>query len=189
MGQRAVFLDRDGVLNNDPPHFAHRLDQLSLIPRSGEAVRLLKNKGYLLVIISNQSGVARGYYGEEQVEIFNNALLTELRKYGGDIDAICYCPHHPDATVEKYRTDCDCRKPKPGMILRVAHEYDIDLENSFVVGDKWSDIEAGRNAGCRSILVLTGHGSDEWRKIIPGDCFIASDLFEAAVKYIVGNAE
>ena len=98
---KAVFLDRDGVLNQDPPHYAHRLDQLELIPRSDDAVRLLKDNGYFLVIISNQSGVALGYYPEGQVSVFNNALLKGIRKKGGDIDAVYYCPHHPDAVPRR----------------------------------------------------------------------------------------
>jgi D,D-heptose 1,7-bisphosphate phosphatase len=186
---RAVFLDRDGVLNSDPPHYAHRLDQLELIPRSAEAVRFLKDNGYLLVIISNQSGVALGYYAEDQISVFNNALLKEIRKRGGDIDAIYYCPHHPDAIIEKYKKNCNCRKPKPGMILRAAQEYDIDLKNSFVVGDKKGDIEAGKIAGCRTILVLTGHGADEVLKIKTGDCLIAADLFDAVDRYIIGKKQ
>jgi D-glycero-D-manno-heptose 1,7-bisphosphate phosphatase len=184
---RAVFLDRDGVLNQDPPHYAHRLDQLALIPRSDDAVRLLKDYGYFLVIISNQSGVARGYYTETQISVFNNALLKEIRKKGGDIDAVYYCPHHPEAVIQKYKQNCDCRKPKAGMIFQAAREYDIDLRNSFVVGDKLSDIEAGKNAGCQTIMVLTGHGNEEVLKNNIEGCVISSDLFEAVNKYIIGK--
>jgi len=187
--RRAVFLDRDGVLNKDPPHYAHRLDQLKMIPRSDEAVRLLKDNGYFLVIISNQSGVALGYYPEVQVSVFNNALLKEIRKKGGDIDAVYYCPHHPDAVICKYKKNCSCRKPKPGMILQAAQEHNIDLKNSFVVGDKEGDIKAGNTAGCRTILVLTGHGTDELSKIKTGDCLIASDLFDAVEKHIIGKKQ
>ena len=187
MMQRAVFLDRDGVINKDPPHYAHRLDQLELIPRSDVAIKLLNDLGYLVIVISNQSGVARGYYTEDQISLFNNTLINEIQKKGGNIDAIYYCPHHPYAIIEKYKKNCNCRKPQPGMILQAAQEYNIDLKKSFVVGDKLSDIEAGKNAGCQTILVLTGHGSDEVLKIKTGDCFISSDLFDAVNKYIIGN--
>ena len=184
----AVFIDRDGVLNQDPPHYAHRLDQLALIPRSDDAIKLLKDNGYLVIVISNQSGVARGYYTENEVSSFNIALLTEIKKNGGDIDAIYYCPHHPDAKIEKYRLTCNCRKPKPGMLLQAAKEHNIDLQKSYVVGDKWSDIEAGKNAGCQTILVLTGHGTDESLKMKEDNCPLAADLYEAVNKYIIGKS-
>jgi D,D-heptose 1,7-bisphosphate phosphatase len=185
--RRAVFLDRDGVLNKDPPHFAHRLDQLELIPRSGTAVKILNEYGYLVIIISNQSGVARGYYTEKEVSIFNNTLLLKIKEYGGEVDAIYYCPHHPDAKIEKYRLICNCRKPEPGMLLQAAEEYNIDLQKSYVVGDKWSDIEAGKNAGCQTILVLTGHGADESLKMKDDNYPSAADLYEAVNKYIIGK--
>jgi D-glycero-D-manno-heptose 1,7-bisphosphate phosphatase len=183
----AVFLDRDGVLNKDPPHYAHRLDQLELIPRSGEAVKILNEHEYLVIIISNQAGVAWGYYTEEDVLIFNNALLAKIQECGGVVDAVYYCPHHPDTKIERYKVDCNCRKPGPGMLLKAAQEYQIDLQKSYVIGDKLSDIQAGRDAGCQVILVLTGHGADEVSGIKEGSCPIATDLFEAVNKYIIGE--
>jgi D-glycero-D-manno-heptose 1,7-bisphosphate phosphatase len=182
---KAVFLDRDGVLNKDPPHFAHRLDQLELIHRSGTAVKLLNELGYLVIIISNQSGVARGYYTEKEVSIFNNALLIKIQEFGGMVDDVYYCPHHPDAIVEKYKIDCQCRKPRPGMLLRAAKEHHIDLQKSYVIGDKLSDIEAGKNAGCQTILVLTGHGTDESLSLKDDNCPVAPDLYEAVNTYIM----
>ncbi|MEN6343153.1 MAG: D-glycero-beta-D-manno-heptose 1,7-bisphosphate 7-phosphatase [Methanospirillum sp.] len=185
--RKAVFLDRDGVLNQDPPHYAHRIDQLVMIPRVDDAIRLLHDSGYLLVVITNQSGVARGYYPEEQVGVFNEALRKEIGKKGGDIDAIYYCPHHPEAPLERYRVECNCRKPKPGMILEAAQKFTVDLSQSFLVGDKATDIQAGKNAGCRTILVLSGQGTDEVSKITPGDCLVASDLYDAATRFILGG--
>jgi|SRR5208282_856485 len=185
--RKAVFLDRDGVLNKDPPHYAHRLDQLELIPRSGTAVKILNEHGYLVIIISNQSGVARGYYTEKEVSVFNNALLMKIKEFGGVVDAIYYCPHHPDSDIEKYKVECYCRKPSPGMLLNAAKEHDIDLGKSYVIGDKWSDIEAGKNAGCQAILVLTGHGADEVSKMKIDNCPVAADLYEAVNAYIVGK--
>ncbi len=182
---KAVFLDRDGVLNKDPPHYAHRLDQMEMIEGVDEAVKLLKDAGYFLVVVSNQSGVARGYYPEEQIAIFNEALMKEIRKKGGDIDVFCYCPHHPEAPLEQYRVDCNCRKPKPGMILDAVKKYDIDLSQSFFVGDKATDVETGKNAGVRTIIVLSGQGTDEIKKVNPNDCLVADNLLDAVRKYII----
>lgn len=181
-------MDRDGVLNKDPPHYAHRLDQLELIPRSGTAVKILNDQDYLVIIISNQSGVAKGYYTEDDVSVFNNALLLRIQEFGGMVDAVYYCPHHPDAKIEKYKLDCHCRKPGSGMIIQAAKEHNIDLQKSYVIGDKWSDIEAGKNAGCQTILVLTGHGSDEASRMKDPDCLLAVDLYEAVNKYIIGES-
>lgn len=180
----AVFLDRDGVLNKDPPHYAHRIDQLELIPWSGLAVKLLNDLEYRVIVISNQSGVAKGYYTEDDVAIFNNALLSRIQECGGRVDAVYYCPHHPEAKIERYRKKCQCRKPAPGMILQAAQEFDIDLGRSFVIGDKWSDIDAGKKAGCQTILVLTGHGTDELSRLREDNCPIAADLYEAVTTYI-----
>ena len=137
---KAVFLDRDGVIIRDPPHFAHRIDQLEIIPNSAEAIRLLNENGFKVVIVSNQSGVARGYYQEKDIGIFNRAMDEELKKKGAFIDAIYYCPHHPDAEMEAYRIDCDCRKPKPGMLKRAENDLNLGLKRSFMVGDKITDI-------------------------------------------------
>ena len=181
----AVFLDRDGVITEDPPHYAHRLDQLRIIPGSGQAIQLLNAHNFRVFVISNQSGVARGYYREEDVKIFNDEMERLLAGEGAHIDAIYYCPHHPDAVVECYKMDCDCRKPKPGMIMQAAQKYSIDIPNSFVIGDKWSDIEAGRAAGCKTILVLTGHGKGEYQTTEGPADYYATDLFEAVNKYIL----
>lgn len=180
---RAVFLDRDGVITQDPPHYVHRLDQLKLIPMSAEAIRLLNENGFKVIVVSNQSGVAKGYYQEKDVEIFNRAMEEELEKRGAYIDAIYYCPHHPKAEIEVYRIDCDCRKPKPGMFRKGAKDLKIDLQKSYTIGDKLSDIEAGRNAGCKTILVKTGHGRDELknnRNIKNKPDYVVSDIFEGA---------
>jgi len=182
---KAVFLDRDGVITEDPPHYAHRLDQLKIISGSARAIQLLNAHRFFVVVISNQSGVARGYYHETDVKIFNNGIEALLAKNGAHIDAIYYCPHHPDAAVMQYKLNCECRKPKPGMILRAAEKFSLNLEQSFVVGDKWSDIEAGHAAGCKTVMVLTGHGKDETSKKQGSADYIAKDLCEAVEKYIL----
>ena len=180
---RAVFLDRDGVITQDPPHYAHRIDQLKLIPKSAEAIKLLNENGFKVVVVSNQSGVARGYYKEKDVHIFNDAMKKQLEEGGAHIDAIYYCPHYPEADVEAYRIVCDCRKPEPGMLKRAEKDLNLDLKRSFLVGDKIIDIVTGYRAGCKTILVLTGHGNDELKKnekmnIKPD--YISKDLYGAS---------
>ena len=179
---KAVFLDRDGVITKEPPYYAHKIDQLELIPKSAEAIKLLNESGFKVVVISNQSGIARGYYEEKDVESYNNAMKNELEKQEAYINAIYYCPHYPEATIKEYRIDCDCRKPKPGMLKRAKEDLDLNLKGSFLIGDKMSDIEAGYRAGCKTILVLTGQGNDELKKISKMDIkpnYISNDLFAA----------
>jgi len=176
---RAVFLDRDGVITQEPPHYAHELSQLELIPKSADAIRLLNENRFVVIVASNQAGIAHGYYREEDAILFHQAMKENLAKEGAYIDAIYYCPHHPEAKIERYRVDCNCRKPKPGMLTRAKRELNIDLKQSFIVGDKLSDIEAGERAGCKTIMVRTGHGVEEL-KSNEIDCdYIANDLHDA----------
>ncbi len=175
---RAVFLDRDGVIVQEPPHYAHRLDQLELIPRSAEAIRLLNENGFRVIVISNQAGIAHGYYPEKDAILFNQVMKKMLEEDGAKIDAVYFCPHHPEAKIEKYRVDCDCRKPKTGMLHKAEKEFYINLKRSYLVGDKWSDIIAGKRTGCRTVLVKTGHGKEELKKHKITCDYIASDLFD-----------
>ena len=181
---RAVFLDRDGVITQEPPHYAHELSQLELIPKAADAIRLLNENGFVVIVASNQAGIAYGYYQEEDAILFNQAMKEKLAKEGAYIDAIYYCPHHPEAKIERYRVDCNCRKPKPGMLTRAEKELNIDLKQSFIVGDKLSDIEAGKRAGCKTIMVRTGHGAEELKsnKI---DCDYIADDLHGAVQHIL----
>lgn len=183
--EKAVFLDRDGVITQDPPHYAHRLDQLALIDGSGLAIKKLNDENFKVIIISNQSGVAKGFYNENDIEIFNQGMIELLKQVNAHIDAIYYCPHHPEGEVKKYRTDCDCRKPRPGMLIEGGKTFNIDFKYSFLVGDKWSDIEAGLSVGCKTILVKTGHGLLEYEeKKCPVD-YIAVDLLDAVQNFIL----
>lgn len=184
MGNQAVFVDRDGVIIQEPPHYAHEISQLNFISQSAAAIRLLNENGFMVVVVSNQAGIARGYYSEEEAILFNHVMRERLAQEGARIDAIYYCPHHPQATIERYRVNCDCRKPKPGMLVRAMKELNIDLNRSFVVGDKLSDIETGKSAGCHTILVKTGYGEEELRNDRFAGDHIASNLFDAA-KYIL----
>ncbi len=150
----AVFLDRDGVINVDPVEFVTRPEELQLIPSSAEAIARFNAAGVPVIVCSNQSGVARGLYTLETLEKINGRLQEMLREYGAHIDAFYYCPHD-DAD------GCDCRKPKPGLLLRAAREHAIALDRSVFVGDSWRDIVAGRAAGVKTVLVLSGHVKPE----------------------------
>ncbi len=157
MSRKAAFIDRDGVLNEERA-FVHRYEDFSLLPGAVAALRLLKESGYLLVVVTNQSGIARGIYSEADYVALTGRMRAELAAAGVPLDAVEYCPHLPDAPLERYRLDCDCRKPKPGMLRRATHALDIEPGASFLVGDRLSDIEAGRAAGIgRCFLVRTGY--------------------------------
>jgi D-glycero-D-manno-heptose 1,7-bisphosphate phosphatase len=154
----AVFLDRDGVVIEDP-HYLHTPDQVRLLPGSAEAIAALNQAGWLVVITTNQSGVGRGLFPIEAVQVVHDHLAGLLRGYDAKIDGVYFCPHHLSAVLGEYRCDCDCRKPKPGMLLQAARDLGIDLALSWMIGDKLSDLEAGSAAGCRTVLVRTGYGS------------------------------
>lgn len=157
MSRKAAFIDRDGVLNEERA-FVHRIEDFALLPGAVEALRLLKAAGYVLVVVTNQSGIARGLYPESDYLALTEHIREQLAASGVSLDAVEYCPHLPDAPVERYRLDCDCRKPKPGMLKRAILALDIEASASFLVGDRLSDIEAGRAAGIgRCFLVRTGY--------------------------------
>lgn len=156
----AVFLDRDGTVIEEVGYL-NRLDRVSFFPWSVDAVRVLGDAGLLVVVVTNQAGVARGYFDEQLVRATHALIDERMRNGRARIDGYYYCPHHPDGKVESYRTACDCRKPKPGMILRAARELDIDVGRSFVVGDRWLDVEMGRAAGATTVLVKTGYGLED----------------------------
>ena len=161
MTRKAAFIDRDGVLNEERA-FVHRIDDFAFVPGAVEALRMLKAAGYLLVVVTNQSGIARGLYSEADYLALTAHMRERLAAAGVDLDAVEYCPHLPDAAVAAYRLDCDCRKPKPGMLRRAIEALDIEPGESFLVGDRLSDIEAGRAAGIgRGFLVRTGNALPE----------------------------
>jgi len=152
MAHMAVFFDRDGTLVHDPGYLNHP-DQVQLLDGAAEAVRDLRLLGYRIVIVTNQSGVARGIVTEEMLEKIHARLRALLGLKGASLDGIYYCPYHPEGTIEEYSKESDLRKPKPGMLLAAARELDIDLTRSWAVGDSDRDTEAGRAAGCRTILI------------------------------------
>jgi len=156
---RAVFLDRDGTINVDRGYVYSR-DQFEWIPGAVEAIRRLNEAGLLVVVVTNQGGVGHGFYTEADIRVLHRFMSAELERAGAAIDAYYYCPWHPDAVIDKYRGDDACRKPRPGMLLCAATDLGIDVAASWMVGDKVSDIEAGRRAGAHTILVRTGYGAE-----------------------------
>lgn len=155
-----LFLDRDGTVNEEVG-FLSSPDDLQLIPGSAEAIRQANECGFKVFVITNQSGVGRGFLTEEQLLRIHETLLTRLAGLNAHIDAIYYCPHHPEAVTERYRVACDCRKPGLGMLKKAAEEFGVDLRRSFVVGDRMVDIQSAHNCGATPILVLTGYGHEE----------------------------
>jgi D-glycero-D-manno-heptose 1,7-bisphosphate phosphatase len=144
---------------------------------------MINDAGWLAILVTNQAGVARGYFKEDLIQLVHDQLAQELARGGGRLDAIYYCPHHPTVGEPPYRFDCDCRKPKPGLIKRAADELDIDLARSWMIGDRYGDTELARNAGTRAALVLTGYGRgeyeyqrDAWRC---GPDLVAENLLDA----------
>lgn len=154
--QRAIFLDRDGTIN-EYVGFLRDIDDFKLIDGVAEAIKMINASGYLCIIVTNQPVIARGEVTVDQLEDIHNKMETELGLSGAYIDGIYYCPHHPhkgyEGEIAELKIDCDCRKPKPGMLLKAAKDFNIDLEASFMIGDSESDIQAGNAAGCKSILV------------------------------------
>jgi D-glycero-D-manno-heptose 1,7-bisphosphate phosphatase len=145
MPNRAVFLDRDGTMTLDV-HYCSRPEDLRLFSETGKAVKVLNEFGYKVIVITNQSGIGRGYFTEETLLKIHEKMTHLLAKEGGNLDGIYYCPHRPDE-------NCDCRKPKPGLLLKAAGELDIDLSASWIIGDSLSDLEAARMCGCNSIFI------------------------------------
>ncbi len=177
--RRAVFLDKDGTLVENVPY---NVDPARLVLTSGAVagLRLLHEAGYLLIIISNQSGVARGYFAESALVPMMHQLQSMLEQAGVTISGFYYCPHHPDGIIPSYTVDCNCRKPQPGLLYQAAEEHTVNLRSSWFVGDILHDVAAGRSAGCRTILLDNGNET-EWqlsRRCLPHHT--VSSLFEAA---------
>lgn len=181
----AIFLDRDGVINEEVGYL-DSLDKLKVIPCAYEAIKLINESGMKAVVISNQAGVARGLMTEEFVKKTNNHLQIILRERGVYINNFYYCPHHPTEGEEPYRQICDCRKPAPGMFLKAARDLNIDLELSYMVGDRFLDMAAAKKAGAKGILVRTGYGKELLQDDGPNKAtpenkpdFIAEDILDA----------
>ncbi|HEX8844167.1 MAG TPA: HAD family hydrolase [Pyrinomonadaceae bacterium] len=188
MKRRACFMDRDGTISEEIGYVNHPA-RYRVFSYSGEAVRLLNENDWLAILVTNQAGVARGYFTEDLIAAVHDRLGLELESKEARLDAIYYCAHHPTVGESPYRLDCECRKPKPGLIESAAREFDINLAESWMIGDRYSDIELARNAGVRSAFVLSGYGRGEWEYQRAGWKYqpdlVAEDLL-AAVRKIVG---
>lgn len=177
----ALFLDRDGTLVEEVHHLS-RPEQIRLLPGASRAVRLANRRAVPVVVVTNQSAVARGLLTEEELGAVHEVLRTALERDGARLDAIYYCPHHREAVIPAYAVDCDCRKPAPGLLLRAARDLGLNLSRGVMIGDRLLDIEAGRRAGCRGVLVRTGYGASEERSLTPSDPQpdrVADDILEA----------
>jgi D-glycero-D-manno-heptose 1,7-bisphosphate phosphatase len=184
----AAFLDRDGTVLEEAGYL-DRLERLVFFPFAVDAIRLLNRAGYAVVIVTNQSGVGRGMYEEAFVHTAHAVIDERVTAGGGCVDGFYYCPHHPNAEIERYRRDCDCRKPRAGMLRAAAADLNLDLSRSYAIGDKWTDVQAGVAAGARGVLVRTGYGrsteTSVRRHVEPAH--VADDLI-AATAWILRQA-
>jgi D,D-heptose 1,7-bisphosphate phosphatase len=181
----AVFMDRDGTINEEV-NYLSRMDQLKLYPQTFEAIRMINSAGMKAIVITNQSGIARGYFTEDFVRSVHERINEMLRAEGAHIDGFYVCPHHPVYGNGIYKQNCECRKPKPGMLLQAAEEMNIDLSRSYMIGDMLKDIVTGKKAGAKGVLVRTGYGSNIVRTDMPA--YIADDILEA-VGWIMKDRE
>ena len=181
---RAIFLDRDGTVTEEVG-YVNDPNRLTLLPRAGKAIKLINQSPFKAILTTNQAGVARGYFSESMVLKVNRWLETLLMIEGAFLDKIYYCPHHPETGKKPYRSKCNCRKPKPGMLLKASRDFNLDLSISYVIGDKLSDVDFAKNAGAMPIIVKSGYGKGEL-KLNRSDSsmkpfFIAEDLLEAVL--------
>jgi D-glycero-D-manno-heptose 1,7-bisphosphate phosphatase len=191
MKQPAVFVDRDGTMNEQMGYVNHP-SRFRILPRVPQAVRMLNRHGFLVFVVTNQSGVARGYYPLDLVHTLHQILITRIKEKKGNIDAIFFCPHHPAGSVPEFSRDCDCRKPKTGLIDQACRSFEIDLKRSFVIGDTSTDMELALRAGLPGVMVKTGYGLGEIEYILPGKsakpAHIAEDLL-GAVRWILAQSD
>jgi D-glycero-D-manno-heptose 1,7-bisphosphate phosphatase len=184
-----VFLDRDGTMIQDVGYL-DRLDQIAFYPWTVDAIRALNRAGLPVVVITNQSGIARGLFTEAFVDETHRAISEYLERGGARVDGYYYCPHHPRGTVDQYTRRCDCRKPGSALLDRAARDLVIDLSRSFMVGDKWLDVGAARGAGARAILVRTGLGAaQEERGSADLTADVIVDNLAAAVSWILLHSQ
>ncbi len=184
MPERAVFLDRDGVIIEDTGYI-DSTKRVVFRPKVAEELKKLKEKGFLLVIVTNQSGVARGYFSEKTLRKINKSLVEKLKEEGVEIDAVYYCPHHPEGKIKEYAFPCSCRKPQPGMIIQAARDLNLDVQASFLIGDSERDILAGQAAGCKTILLKEGKG--ELNLKVKADKVVES--LKQAVEFILSGGQ
>ena len=187
MKRPAVFLDRDGTINEQMGYINHP-SRFVLLPGVARAIRLLNENDVLAIVVSNQSGVARGYFPLDLVHEVHTIMREELALHGAVLNEVLFCPHHPQGTVKEYARACECRKPKTGMVDSARDRFDIDMTRSFVVGDRFSDVELAHRCGMEAVLVETGYGRGEVQYVLPDKehqpAHVARDL-EAAVRWML----
>lgn len=189
--RRAIFIDRDGTLNEEVGYICS-LDEFRLYDFAAESVRLVNEAGWLAIVVTSQAGVARGFYTEDFLAEVHDNMTAQLSRGGARVDAIYYCPHHPTDGELPYRQDCDCRKPKPGMLLQAAADFNLDLTECVVIGDRFRDYVMAQAVGGRGVLVLTGYGQKELESggeavaAQPPD-HVAENLLEA-VRWVINNS-
>lgn len=187
MSHFGVFLDRDGTINEQMGYINH-ISRFVLLEGAGEAIARLNKKNIPVIVITNQSGLARGYFPAELLEEVHAKMKIMLKRAGARVDGVYVCPHHPEAKEDQYRLKCDCRKPSPGLLNKAAQDHGIDLQKSYVIGDRWSDLKAASSVGAKGILVLTGYGKGDYKYIGPNQIikpeYVAENL-NSAVDWIL----
>lgn len=159
MKNKAVFLDRDGTVNKEVEYLSDP-KEFKLLPKVAGAVKLLNKNNFKVIVVTNQAGVGRGYFTEQKLEEIHQEMKHQLKKKGAYVNAVYYCPHHPIEGIGKYKKDCWCRKPNPGMLEKAAKDFNLDLSQCYVIGDKLVDLGVGKRVNCKTILVLTGYGKE-----------------------------
>lgn len=179
---KAIFLDRDGTINVEKDYM-YRPEDFEFIDGVPEAIKTMNELGYKVIVITNQSGIARGYYTENDLQVLHQYIDQKLKEVGANIDAYYYCPHHPTEGVGKYKVDCNCRKPKTGLYEQAILDYDIDTQKSWVVGDRIRDLIPADILGMNKALVLTGYGENEIKRAYEKGIKVCNDLWEC-IRYI-----
>lgn len=185
---KVIFLDRDGTINEEV-NYLHKPEDLQILPGVPEAIKLLRDGGFKIVVVTNQAGVARGYYSCRDVDLLHEYLNQQLEKSGAQIDRFYYCPHHPVHGIGEYKRACHCRKPETGMFEQAGQEYDVDKEHSYMIGDKLLDVEAGNRYGLHGILVGTGYGRQVHQEQLEKQEGVIYDVYQEtlmdAARYIM----
>ncbi|MGF6847828.1 D-glycero-D-manno-heptose 1,7-bisphosphate phosphatase [Chitinophaga sp. W3I9] len=185
--KKAIFIDKDGTLIHDEPYNVNP-EKITLEPFAGVSLRRLREAGFALILVSNQAGVAHGYFREIMLVGVFNYINSLLRDEGAWLDGCYYCPHHPEAALKRYRVNCQCRKPNAGMILGAAKDHHIHLPSSWMIGDILNDIEAGNRAGCKTLLLDNGHET-EWRMDASRTPLYRADSWPAATDIIIEHSK
>ena len=190
MSERAIFMDRDGTVCEEVGYVNHPT-RCRLLSRSAEAVRRINGSDFRAIVVTNQAGVARGYFDEEMIHEVHRRLRNLLEEQGARLDGIYYCPHHPEVGPPPYRRECDCRKPEPGMLRRAAADLGLDLSRCYMIGDSAKDMEAASRAEAAGVLVMTGYGKGEWEyrrdRFRSEPAHVAEDLLDA-VEWILATS-